>query len=67
MHRGYGQVVLSKDTNAQNVVAVKRIKPTMNPEEAEKEVNTLKDCASEYLIKVIGLKRTENGLQVGLA
>lgn len=49
------------------MVVLKRIKPTMNPEEAEKEVNTLKDCASEYLVKVIGLQRSENGLQVGLA
>ena len=49
------------------MVVVKRIKPTMNLEEAEKEVNTLKDCTSEYLVKVIGLQRLENGLQVGLA
>ena len=66
-NRGYGKAVVSKDTNTQNVVVMKRIEPTMNLEEAEKEVNTLKDCASEYLVKVIGLQRSENGLQVGLA
>ena len=66
-HRGYGEVVVSKDTKTQNVVALKRIKPTLNSEGMEREVNILKECESEYLVRVIGLQRSENVLQVGLA